>query len=208
MNGSSGTWLRWEWANSLRTNTIVFSPLHLHAKVSQCPVFSYNSFAGKGLFFFFFMLWKNSYFIPDLSSHSSQDGLSVTAQPFFADQDLDSARVHQNITSLFISEKNNDPIKLYLSLWDSYLVIRNRKVLPATRLSHSRFSMPLNVSLLKLYLWPETSLGQSPPATLFLQNSSVPSKALCMLHVPSRRVPSFRPSSPLKMLWGVRADFF
>lgn len=115
------------------------------------------------------MLWKNSYFIPDLSSHSSQDGLSVTAQPFFADQDLDSARVHQNITSLFISEKNNDPIKLYLSLWDSYLVIRNRKVLPATRLSHSRFSMPLNVSLLKLYLWPETSLGQSPPATLFLQ---------------------------------------
>lgn len=73
---------------------------------------------------------------------------------FFPDQDLGSARVHQNITSLFYSEKNSDAIKLYLSLWDSYLVIRNRKVLPATRFSDSRFSMPLNICLLKPYLWP------------------------------------------------------
>lgn len=128
------------------------SLLHLHTKVPQCPVFSYNSFALKGLFL---MLGKNSQFY--LSSHSSQDGqpgLSVTAQPIFADQDLSSARVHQNITSLFIIEKNSDAIKLYLYLWDSYLAIRNRKVLPATRLSHSGFSMPLNICLLKPYLWP------------------------------------------------------
>lgn len=164
MNGSCGPWLRWEWANSLRTNTVVFLPC---TSILRCP---------SAWVFFQFLCMKKAFFdaeeeqfvLYQIFLAIGQPGFSVIAQPFFADQDLGSARVHQNVTSLFFSEKTSDAIKWYLSLWDSYLVIR--KVLPATRLSHSRFSMPLNICLLKPYLWSVASLGQSLPATPFLQH--------------------------------------
>lgn len=178
------------------------SPLHLHTKVSQCPVCFYNPLAPKGLFW----CWgRATSFILDLSSRSSQDdqpGLSITAQPILADKDFGSARVHQDITSLF-QIKTSDAIKLYLYLWDKHSVIRNRKAVWDYTSSFKIFNAFKHLSFKASSVACNLFRAEPSCYSVFLQHLV---QDLSMLYVFSRRISPFRPSSEVSKVTSLAAE--